>query len=61
MCGHIYIEEGTHRKAESSDTLVEAPMVDDDADISFFWNMRKKDHCYEHTETIYSIKVHVET
>jgi hypothetical protein len=59
----MYIEEGTDRKAVSSDPLAEARMVvdDDDADISFFWNMRKKDHCYKHTETIYSIKAYFKT
>jgi hypothetical protein len=59
MYGHIYTEEGTERKAEGSDPLVEAPIVDDNADFSFFSDMRKKDHCYKHTETIYSIKVYV--
>jgi hypothetical protein len=40
---------------------LEAPMVDDDVDFSFFWDIGKKDHCYKNTETIYSIKVYVKT
>jgi hypothetical protein len=42
MYGHIYTEDGRKRKAEGSDPLLEAPMTDDDADISFCWDMREK-------------------
>jgi hypothetical protein len=41
MCGHIYTESGT-RETEGSDPLVEASMDDDDADICFYCDMRKK-------------------
>jgi hypothetical protein len=49
------------KRGQRGKQKVEAPMVDEDADLSFFSDMRKKGHCYMPTETIYSIKVYVKT